>query len=327
MEELFHFKIDEEDHKNYKRLDQFLNEKLPDLSRNFIKNLFDNNMITYDPKSKSSGKKLQLKKLPPPGSIIQLTVPPKKPSTAAAENIPLDILFEDEYLIFVNKAAGMVTHPAPGNYEGTLVNAILHHCPDLKGVGDEMRPGIVHRLDKGTSGVMVVAKDQNTHKGLVELFSSHDIKRQYLAIAMGNKFEEHDTLRSTIGRHPKNRLKMAVDVPNSKNAITHYKVKERFQHASLVEVTLETGRTHQIRVHLASLVKAPILCDPLYGNPKQDLIRIRAPHDELIKDYPHPFLHAQVLGLKHPMTGEDLYFEAKPPQIFQDIISSFRDTY
>ena len=215
----------------------------------------------------------------------------------------------------------MVTHPAPGNYTGTLVNAILHHCKDLQGVGDEKRPGIVHRLDKGTSGIMVVAKTQKCHEGLVKLFSTHDIDRIYECLVMGNKMPVAGTLESTIGRHPQNRLKMATDVRGGKHSITHYKVLEYFENMCHMQMKLETGRTHQIRVHLSSLMKRPILCDQTYGNPKEHLQRLGGKFKSVIKDYPHPFLHAKVLGLVHPITEEKLYFEVEPPQIFQDTLN------
>jgi 23S rRNA pseudouridine1911/1915/1917 synthase len=265
--------------------------------------------------------KLELKKLPPVGTMIEILVPPPMPSVAEPENIPLEILYEDEHLVFVNKPAGLVTHPAPGNYTGTLVNAILYHCKDIQGVGDQKRPGIVHRLDKGTSGVMVVAKTQACHEGLVLLFSTHDIERQYEAIVMKNRCQTYGTIESMIGRDPHNRLKMKCSSSRGKKAITHYKVLEIYDRHIHMEFTLETGRTHQIRVHTSEMLKMPILCDGTYGSPNEHLMKLGPSFKELIGDYPHPFLHAKVLGFVHPITGERLRFEVEPPKLFQDVIT------
>lgn len=322
LDDSIRLKITEEDKASFKRLDQFLANKIDHLSRNFLKSLFEKGMITGS--KNDSDVNISLKKMPEAETEINVQVPPPLPSTAQAEDIPLEILFEDEHLVIVNKPAGMVTHPAPGNQTGTLVNAILHHCPDLKGVGDQKRPGIVHRLDKGTSGVMVVAKDQKTHEGLVLLFSTHDIERRYEALAVGTKLPIGGTLKSTLGRHPQNRLKMAINVRGGKEAITHYKVLEEFKSLFHVELKLETGRTHQIRVHLASLLKAPILCDSTYGNVSQQLQRIEPELCELSKDYPHPFLHAKILGFVHPITGEKLHFEKEPPEEFRNVLEKAR---
>jgi len=319
IEDVLTFIISSEDKTSYKRLDQYLVERIDGKSRSALKSLFEKGMITFGEHSPIKGK-LELKKMPAAGAIINVSIPEPLPSTAQPEDIPLEILFEDEHLVIVNKPAGMVTHPAPGNYTGTLVNAILHHCPDLKGVGDQKRPGIVHRLDKGTSGVMVVAKNQECHEGLVKLFSTHDIDRIYNALVMGSRLNPEGTLESTLGRHPQNRLKMAVNVRNGKRAVTHYKVLSFYENMVLMQLKLETGRTHQIRVHLSSLLKKPILCDPLYGNPKEHLNRLGGEYKSIIKDYPHPFLHARVLGFIHPITKEKLHFEADPPETFQKVL-------
>lgn len=313
--------IKDEDIFEFKRLDQFLSKHLKDQSRSFIKALFDKGLISYV-EGFSHTKKLELKKIPPKGCKIQIIIPPPRPADAQPEDIPLEIVYEDEHLVLINKPAGMVVHPAPGNYTGTLVNAILHHCKDIKGVGDQKRPGIVHRLDKGTSGVMVVAKDQKTHEGLVRLFSTHDIERRYECLVMGVKIPSEGTLESTIGRHPQNRLKQACDVKGGKRALTHYKVLEYFNSFSHMQMTLETGRTHQIRVHLSELLKKPILCDPLYGNPKEHLNRLGNDYKAIIKDYPHPFLHARVLGFVHPITKEKIRYEVEPPELFQKVLNN-----
>lgn len=323
-EELTELILTEEDLKAYKRLDIYLSKTLKELSRNFIKNLFQKGLITLSEESPYQGK-IELKKMPPAGSIIQIEVPPAAPSDAIPENIPLDILYEDEHLIIINKAAGMVVHPAPGHPSGTLVNAILYHCQDLTGVGDTKRPGIVHRLDKGTSGVMVVAKTQKCHEGLVMLFSEHNIIREYQAIVMKTKMNARGEVESHIGRHPNNRLKMASRVRGGRWSKTYYKVLDTFKHCTLVSCTLETGRTHQIRVHMSGDLKAPLLMDPLYGNPKEHVKRLPGEVSRIFNDYPHPFLHAKKLGFVHPITKEELLFETELPEIFTATLTALKE--
>ncbi len=312
--------VSQEDKSNFKRLDQYLAEKFEDLSRTFIKTLFSNGQIELEPAGK-----LELKKMPKVGSKIIIQLPPPIPIEAEPENIPLKILFEDEHLIIVDKPAGLVVHPAPGNYTGTLVNAILFHCPDLKGIGDKKRPGIVHRLDKGTSGVMVVAKAQKAHEKLVEMFSKHDIERRYEAIAFSKNLKISGIIESNIGRDPRNRIKMAANVSRGKEAITHYKVLDVFNKFSHLELKLETGRTHQIRVHLSTILKAPILCDPVYANCKNQVNSLSLEYKNLLKDYPYQLLHAKILGFKHPITEEQLYFETPPPEVFQKVLELARN--
>ncbi len=307
--------ISAEDLLQFDRLDLYLVEKTQE-SRSRLKNYFENGLISADIA-------LSLKKMPPAGTTIFLQLPEPIPTAAQPENIPLDILYQDEHLLFVNKSAGMVTHPAPGNYTGTLVNAVLYHCPDLQVIGDQVRPGIVHRLDKGTSGVMVVAKNQKCHEGLVKLFSAHSIDRIYHCLAIGAECPVAGTLRSTIGRMPSNRLKMAINVPQGRNAITHYRQLKTMGKIKHFEVTLETGRTHQIRVHLSQLLKQQILMDPLYGNPGLHLSMIPNEWKELLEHYPHPLLHAHTLGLVHPITGEYLKFSAPPPAPFSQLLEKF----
>jgi 23S rRNA pseudouridine1911/1915/1917 synthase len=321
-DQLFTITITKEDRENFKRLDLYLTNTLSEYSRTFIKQLYENDLLSWNEKSPFQGK-LELKKMPPESSIIDIEVPPPAPSEAIPENIPLDILYEDEHLLLVNKVAGMVTHPAPGHPCGTLVNAVLHHCPDLTGIGDKKRPGIVHRLDKGTSGVMVVAKTHKCNEGLVLLFSKHDITRQYQAILCKEKIHSEGTIESTIGRDPNNRIKMAANVPNSKKAITHYKVLKFYNDHSHVQFQLETGRTHQIRVHASSILKAPILCDQTYGTPKEQLRRLPSNFRPLLSQYEHPLLHAKHLGFVHPITKEELSFTVPAPKIFQDTINLF----
>ncbi len=311
-------KIEEEDIESFRRLDQFLSTKLPELSRSLIRKLYDLGQIYFDDNQNIS-KKIELKKMPPAGAVVVINIPPPIPANAQPEDIPLEVIYEDEYLIFINKPAGMVTHPAPGNYTGTLVNAILHLCHDLKGVGCVKRPGIVHRLDKGTSGIMVVAKTQKCHEGLVDLFSRHDIDRKYEAIVVGNKIDQSGTIESFIDRNPHNRLKMCSKVEKGKKAITHFRVLNYYNDISSVELTLETGRTHQIRVHLSEQLNRAILCDSLYGNPTGQLKAINNKFRSILKNYEHPLLHAKSLGFVHPITKEKLYFEQFLPEIFQQV--------
>ena len=304
-----------EDILNYKRLDQFLCEKIEGKSRTLIKSLFSQGKITA-----SDDSQIELKRMPKSSVTITVEIPPPLPSSALPENIPLDIIFEDEHLIFVNKPAGMVVHPAPGNYTGTLVNAILHHCPDLQAIGDTKRPGIVHRLDKGTTGVMVVAKNQECHKGLVDLFSAHDIERVYETIVLGHNVQKSGTLTGPIGRHPSNRLKMSCPNTKGKEATTYYSIIKEYDKITHLQMKLETGRTHQIRVHLASLLNRHVLNDSLYGNSKQDVIRLGPKLGPIIADYEHPLLHAKVLGFIHPITQEKIRFEVPLPKVFQDLL-------
>jgi len=310
--------ITDQDKENHKRLDTFLCEKLPEISRSLIKKHFTNGLFTCE-------QELNLKKLPDPGVEIYFKAPILQDTDIKAQNIPLDILFEDDHLIIINKQAGLVVHPAPGNPDGTLVNAILFHCPNLSGIGNEKRPGIVHRLYKGTSGIMVVAKSQKAHEGLVELFSTHDIERLYEAIVLGVKLDPTKTLESMIGRHPTNRLKMSTKTTKGKNAITHMKVLEFFDFFSHCEMKLETGRTHQIRVHLSELLNSPIVNDPMYGREKEEKLRFNSQMKSLLKEYDHPLLHAKVLGFLHPITKEKLRFEVDPPKVFKEMLKALKE--
>jgi len=320
--EVLTFVVSELDRDQFKRLDQLICAKFSDLSRNTVKALFEKNLIT----SENKDLKIELKKVPAIGSSIRIEKPAPVVSKIKPQNLPLDILFEDEHLIIINKKAGMVVHPAPGHFEGTLVNAILYHCDDLTGVGDELRPGIVHRLDKGTSGVMVVAKNHKCHQGLIQLFSEHDIKREYECIVVTRKLAAGGTLDAPIGRHPQNRLKMAANVKSGKVAKTFYNVLDSFNHSFHVKCKLETGRTHQIRVHLSSLLRAPILNDYLYSRPSDHKNRLGDLVRDIIGEYSHPFLHARTLGFVHPITKEELLFEQEPPEIFIKVLEALKNS-
>lgn len=307
-----------EDDLSFDRLDTLLVKRFPQFSRSFLKQLFTNGNIKAD-------KKLSLSKLPAFGTKIQIQVPFPEDSELKAENIPIEILYEDEYLLFVNKPAGMVVHPAPGHYTGTLVHALLYHCTDLQGIGQVKRPGIVHRLDKGTSGVMVVAKEQKTHEMLVELFREHNLKRQYQALCYKSPMLDSGKIEAKINRHPKNRKKMTSKTNLGKDAVTYYKVLERFKNTSEVELTLETGRTHQIRVHLSERLNCPILNDYTYANVSQHLKNIKK-LKEVILDYEHPFLHAKHLSFKHPKTAKQLSFDVSPPKIYLDTLKLLKES-
>ena len=244
------------------------------------------------------------------GDLLAADPPDPTESGLLPQAIPLAILHEDEHLVVVDKPAGLVVHPSPGHPDGTLVNALLHHCGDLAGIGGVLRPGIVHRLDRGTSGVMVVAKDDDSHTALAEQFREHTIERVYLALVRGTPGAEEGTVRREIGRHPRDRKRMSVHTRVGRQACTHWSVRRRFPKSSLswLEVRPETGRTHQIRVHLAS-TGLPIVGDPIYG-------RRRSARRLLDR----PALHASVLGFAHPRSGERLRFEAKLPEDLEALL-------
>jgi 23S rRNA pseudouridine1911/1915/1917 synthase len=303
------------DDQNFKRLDQFLAHKLPDYSRTLLKKLFERDQIYA-----TNGKKIELKKMPAVGTEIIVEIPPPLPTAIVPQNIPLEILYEDEHLIIINKEQGLVVHPGAGNYDHTLVNAILYHCPDLKGVGNEKRPGIVHRLDKGTSGVMVVAKSHEAHEKLVEKFSTHNIERVYEALILGHNVPKMMKIESMIARHSRDRLKMTSQVQFGKKAITNFKVLEYFKNFTHVELKLETGRTHQIRVHLSEVLKSPILRDELYGRINEEEKLYPPAILKILKNFSYPLLHAKILGFDHPITNQKLYFEKAPPAIFQEVL-------
>jgi len=248
-----------------------------------------------------------------PGQIVELRVPPPEPLSAAPEAIPLDIRYEDDDVVVVDKPQGLVVHPAPGHARGTLVNALLHHCRDLAGIGGVLRPGIVHRLDRGTSGVLVAAKRDAAHAALAAQFKDHSIERVYLALVRGTPGADAGHVDRAIGRHPRDRKRMSVQTRSGRAAATQWRVLERYGKAgvALLEVRPASGRTHQIRVHLSS-IGLPIVADPVYGRGGEKLGLER------------PALHAAVLGFTHPTTGERLRFEAPLPVDFREAIDTAR---
>ena len=289
------------------RLDVFLTRKRPDFSRSHIQKLIVKGEVVTAGKVRKANYKLVL------GDEVKITLPEAVPVAIEAENIPLAILYEDEDIIVVNKARGMVVHPAAGVNSGTLVNALLYHCDDLSGINGEIRPGIVHRLDKDTSGVMVCAKNDKAHVNLAEQIRTKAAHRIYLAIVNGNIKEEAGIIKGDIGRHPIERKKMAIVKDNGKPAVTHFKVLERFGDYTLVECKLETGRTHQIRVHMAS-IGHPLVNDPKYGPKKSSPFAIKG-----------QALHSHELTLTHPTTGEEMHFMAPLPADMEKILLFLRD--
>ena len=290
-----------------KRLDSVLAGMMPEYSRSFIQKLFENGSITVGGDSCSEKKRKAAA-----GDIVEITIPQPERLEVEAEDIPLDIVYEDDELLVVDKPAGMVVHPAPGNHSGTLVNALMYHCDDaLSSINGVIRPGIVHRIDKDTSGLLMVAKTDRAHNALSAQLAEHSITRRYKAIVYSNIKEDEGTVDKPIGRDPGNRLRNAVVYTNSKNAVTHYRVLERFGGFTLVEAVLETGRTHQIRVHMA-YIRHPLLGDTLYGPAKN---RYGAKRQ---------MLHAGVLGFVHPVTGEYMEFNSPLPQDFEDVLAKLR---
>jgi 23S rRNA pseudouridine1911/1915/1917 synthase len=294
------------------RLDKALAEA-SGLSRERVKALIAEGRVSLEGKSIA-----QPSVKAPDGARFRIEVPAAAPAAAAAQDIPLDIVFEDEHLVVVDKPAGMVVHPAAGNPDGTLVNALLHHCRGrLSGIGGVARPGIVHRIDKDTSGLLVVAKSDAAHEGLARQFAAHDLERAYLAVCNGHPRPSAGTIAGRIGRSDANRKKMAVLADTSsrgKRAVTHYNVLRELDGCSLVECRLETGRTHQVRVHLSSIGHA-LLGDPLYGRPNAQM-------REVLKrlNFNRQALHAAVLGFLHPITGDRLRFTSDLPRDMEELI-------
>ena len=288
------------------RLDKFLCAMLPDQSRSYLQKIIKDGNVLVNGEPKKSSYRLE------DGDEVTADLPELKSPDIEPENIPLDILYEDDSILMVNKPKGMVVHPSAGHYTGTLVNAVLWHCQgQLSGINGVSRPGIVHRIDKDTTGVLVVCKNDAAHNAVAVQLKEHSITRKYRAIVHGVIKEDEGTVDAPIGRHPTERKKMASGVKNGKRAVTHYRVLERFQGYTYVECQLETGRTHQIRVHMAS-IHHPLLGDTVYG-PAKDSHHLEG-----------QTLHAMVLGLIHPVTGEYLEVEAPLPEYFENLLKKFR---
>lgn len=299
------------------RLDAFIADKT-ELSRSSGARLCEDGAVCVN--GKNEIKKYAVKE----GDVIELIIPKVKEYGATPENIPLDVVYEDNYIIVINKPSGMVVHPAPGNYSGTLVNALLYHCgSSLSGIGGVMRPGIVHRIDKDTSGLLVVAKCDEAHARLSEELKYHGIEREYHALAWGGFSESCGTIDYPIARHPTDRKKMAVirdGSYNARDAITHYQVIERFGNVSYLKLRLQTGRTHQIRVHM-SYLGHPLLGDELYSKSKAPFV---LKHQSL---FDGQALHAKRLALTHPITGERMNFECELPENFSKALRILKDEY
>ncbi|EQB3099114.1 RluA family pseudouridine synthase [Clostridium botulinum] len=287
------------------RLDLYLSKIFEDKSRSYLQGIIDEGNVLVNNKEKKRNYKLKV------GDNIEVNIPEPKLLQIEPEDIKLDIIYEDKDVIVVNKPQEMVVHPAPGVYSGTLVNALLHHCKDLSGINGVARPGIVHRIDKDTSGILVVAKNDISHNNLAAQFKEHSISRVYMALVEGIIKDEQGTIEALIGRHPVDRIKMAV-VKDGRHAVTHYKVIERFKNHTLVECRLETGRTHQIRVHMSHIMH-PLVGDPVYGYKKQRF------------NLKGQMLHAKLLGFIHPTTRQYVEFESELPEYFKKIIKILKN--
>jgi len=289
------------------RLDVFLVGKLEGYSRSFVRRLIDEGLVLIGGKKEKSGYKLR------PGERIEVSIEPPKEIEVEPEEMPLDIIYEDDALLVVNKPQGLVVHPAPGHPDHTLVNGLLYHCRGkLSGINGYLRPGIVHRIDRDTSGLLVAAKTNKAHLLLSEQLSAHSMTRRYEAIIIGSFKEDAGTINKAVGRHPVDRKKMCVTEKAGRHAVTHYRTLESFKGFSHIEARLETGRTHQIRVHM-SFMGHPVLGDPVYGG--------IAPGFSLNRQA----LHAGILGFIHPETEEYLEFAAKPPEYFTDLLKNLRN--
>ena len=287
------------------RIDKFLSAQLPEQSRSYLQKIIKEGSVLVNGSPVKASYRMDDQ------DEVTIDLPELKEPEIEAENIPLDILYEDDDLLMVNKPKGMVVHPSVGHTTGTLVNAVMYHCKeDLSGINGVMRPGIVHRIDKDTTGVLVICKNDKAHNFVAEQLKEHSITRKYRAIVNGVIKEDEGTVNAPIGRHPTERKKMAINEKNGKHAVTHYRVLERFANHTYIECQLETGRTHQIRVHMASL-HHPLLGDTVYGSQKNPY------HLE------GQTLHAMVLGLIHPSTGSYLEVTAPLPEYFQKLLKRF----
>ena len=289
------------------RLDKFLSIIYPDTSRSFFQKLIKENAVLVNDKAEKSSYRMSFE------DVVTIHFPDAVETTIEPEDIPLDILYEDDDLLIVNKPKGMVVHPSAGHYSGTLVNAIMYHCKDsLSGINGEIRPGIVHRIDMDTTGSLIICKNDNSHVHIAEQIKVHSVKRIYEGIVYGNVKEDEGTIEGAIGRHPIERKKMAINEKNGKPAITHYKVLERFGNYTYMQFKLETGRTHQIRVHMSS-IGHPLLGDSLYSSGKSPF-----------KNLCGQTLHAKTIGFIHPSTGEYMEYSAPLPEYFEKLLSQLK---
>lgn len=287
------------------RIDKILVKALTDFSRTQIQMLIQDGHVLVNGKAIKASYKVEV------NDEVMVHIPEPESTDILAEEIPLDIVYEDQDVIVVNKPTGMIVHPSAGIYKGTLVNALLYHCHDLSGINGVMRPGIVHRIDKETSGLLMVAKNDMAHASLSEQLQEHTVTRRYLALVHGLIPHEFGRIEAPIGRDPKDRQKMTCTDKNAKDAITNFKVLERFKDMTLVECRLETGRTHQIRVHMQ------YIGHPVYGDPQYGLKRDDTTYGQ--------YLHAKILGFVHPRTGEDMYFESELPDFFKAKLDELRN--
>ena len=286
------------------RLDKFLSTIYPDFSRAFFQKLIKNQKVWVNDQNQKASFPVHT------DDLVKIEIPDAVETTIVPEDIPLDILYEDQDLLIVNKPKGMVVHPSAGHYTGTLVNAIMYHCKDsLSGINGEIRPGIVHRIDMDTTGSFIVCKNDEAHVDIAQQIKEHSVNRIYVGIVCGNVKDDEGTIEGPIGRHPIERKKMAINEKNGKPAITHYKVLERFGNYTYMQFKLETGRTHQIRVHMAS-IGHPLLGDALYSSNRSTF-----------KNLQGQTLHAQTIGFIHPKTGEYMEFSAPLPEYFKKLLS------
>lgn len=285
------------------RLDKWISLALPDLSRSYIQKCIRDSAVSVNGRPQKAGYRLRV------DDEIVFAIPEAAPPAIEAENIPLDILFEDEDLLVINKPKGMVAHPAPGHYSGTLVNAVMYHCKGgLSGIGGCLRPGIVHRIDRDTTGSLIICKNDHAHNVIAAQLKEHSITRKYRAIVHGVIAQDTGTVQASIGRDPKDRKKMAVNVINGKPAVTHYTVLQRFREYTYIECKLETGRTHQIRVHMAS-IGHPVLGDEVYS-------RRSSPYH-----LDGQTLHAMMIGFVHPATDKYVEVTAPLPEYFENLLN------
>ncbi|WP_130806818.1 RluA family pseudouridine synthase [Senegalia massiliensis] len=297
--------INVEDDAN-ERIDVYLADELDDFSRSYIQKLIKKNKI------KVNNELIKSKYIVSEGDKVYIELPEEKKLELIPENINIDIIYEDYDVAIVYKPRGMVVHPAPGNYNSTLVNALLYHLDTLSNINGNIRPGIVHRIDKDTTGLLMIAKTNLAHLSLAEQLKKHTINRRYIALVEGNIKEDKGIINAPIGRNPKDRKKMCVTEENSKHAVTHFKVIERFKDYTLIEAKLETGRTHQIRVHM-KYIKHPVVGDKVYGIKKQKF------------NLEGQLLHAKIIGFIHPRSGEYLEFESELPEDFSNLLRIIRD--